>query len=58
MTMKLWHAETVSGTASDLASTLQRIEDADGSIMGMTAVASTFGPSCTYQRDVPSENER
>ena len=59
--MKLWHAETVSGSAADLTAALQRIEDASGSIMGMTAFSGPY-PSWTvvwytYQRDARSENE-
>ena len=34
--MKRWHAETVSGGTRDLEIALQRIEDKNGTIMGMT----------------------
>ena len=59
--MKLWHAETVSGSVQDLEAVLNRIEAAQrGDIIGMTGTTGQFGPSWTvvwytYQRDAPSE---
>lgn len=63
--MKLWHAEMVHGTRpKDLELALQRIEDADGSIMGMTSFSGPY-PSWTvvwytivssaYEREKESE---
>lgn len=44
--MKLWHAETVGGGAQDLETALNRIEDARGTIVGVTTFSGTY-PSWT-----------
>ena len=59
--MKLWHAETVSGSVQDLETALNRIVNStDATVVGMTGTTGQFGPSWTvvwytYQRDAPSE---
>ena len=44
--MKTWHAETVTGTAQDLESALNRIEAAHGSTVGVTTFSGQY-PSWT-----------
>lgn len=57
--MKLWHAETVTGTAQDLEAALNRIEAVGDTIVGVTTFSGPY-PSWTvvyytHKKEDPSE---